>query len=179
MLKMTGGVDFETDEQFRVRFKNGIFRNMAGTFDQFMALALSGENTTKASVIGPLSRYQEYMVVPSSDDTQAATSGDPNGNYDAGGSAWPHKRTTAASDIPYSKSRMPSRTTSQTAPWVVWCSSRTWTTSSTASRSTQPRTRGRHGPGRRLPRPSAQTMPPSGSKVTDRDTVEEVVHVQA
>ena len=100
---MTGGVDFETDDQLRARFKNSIFRNMSGTYDQFMALALSGQNTTKANVIGPISRYQEYMQVPSADDTHMGTSGDPNGNYDNGGTSWAHKRTTAPSSNPYSK----------------------------------------------------------------------------
>ena len=101
---MTGGQDFEDDDALRIRFKNSIFRNMSGTYDQFMALALSGETTTKANVVGPISRYQEYIQVPTVDDTQqATTSTSPNGNWDPATVVYAHKRTSDASTIPYSK----------------------------------------------------------------------------
>src|SRR4051812_20402459 len=34
-VPVTGGVDAETDEQLKVRFKNTVFRNLAGTQDQY------------------------------------------------------------------------------------------------------------------------------------------------
>lgn len=109
---MTGGVDLETDAQLKVRFQNTLFRNMAGTYDQFMALAVAATNVSKANVIGPVSRYQEYVQVPSSNDAgqKTITVSDVNhsyssvvGGYDSAGTTWPHKRTTAASRIPYAQ----------------------------------------------------------------------------
>ena len=68
---IVGGADSESDEALKSRFKaSGPFRNLAGTQDQYLALALS-TFTTKASVIGPVSRYKEYIQVPSVDDTQS------------------------------------------------------------------------------------------------------------
>jgi uncharacterized phage protein gp47/JayE len=68
---IVGGSDSESDEALKSRFKaSGPFRNLAGTQDQYLALALS-TFTTKASVIGPVSKYKEYIQVPSADDTQS------------------------------------------------------------------------------------------------------------
>ena len=100
---MSGGTDPESDDDFRIRFKNTIFRNMAGTNDQFLALAVSQPNVTKAVVVGPISRYQEYVLVPSVDDAAMNTASGDDKNYDPGGTNFTHKRTTAASTIPYSK----------------------------------------------------------------------------
>lgn len=66
----SGGSDSESDAELKVRFKNTVFRNLAGTEDQYLALALSTQFTTKANVIGPISRYQEYMQVPMAADAQ-------------------------------------------------------------------------------------------------------------
>lgn len=84
-----GGRSSESDDEFKLRFKNTVFRNLSGTQDQFLALAVSTAYTTKATVVGPISRYREYIQIPASDDS------------DAGGSAteW----TSALSTIPYSK----------------------------------------------------------------------------
>lgn len=109
---MTGGVDLEDDAALKVRFQNTLFRNMAGTYDQFMALAVAAANVTKANVVGPMSRYQEFVQVPSSNDSAqiTITITDNNhvytpavGGYDQGGGVWPHKRTTTASKIPYAQ----------------------------------------------------------------------------
>jgi uncharacterized phage protein gp47/JayE len=62
----TGGTDPETDAEFRVRFKNTIFRNIAGTKDQYLALAIASRFANKANVIGPQSRYSEFVQVPQS-----------------------------------------------------------------------------------------------------------------
>jgi len=88
----SGGVDQETDDQYKVRFKNTVFRNVSGTTDQYLALAIATPNSTKANVIGPISRYREYIQVPALDDR---TSNDGNGS--------PNEYTTALSTIPFSK----------------------------------------------------------------------------
>lgn len=60
----TGGVDGEDDAAFKLRFKNSIFRNMSGTYDHILALALSAVTVGKANVVGPISRYHEHIQVP-------------------------------------------------------------------------------------------------------------------
>lgn len=54
----------ETDAELRVRFKNTVFRNVAGTKDMYLALAIATKFGRKANVIGPLSRFIEYLQVP-------------------------------------------------------------------------------------------------------------------
>jgi uncharacterized phage protein gp47/JayE len=73
----SGGSEPETDEELRVRFKNTIFRNVAGTRDQFLALATASRFTKKANVIGPMSRFSEYIQIPSglTATTQLGTQG--------------------------------------------------------------------------------------------------------
>lgn len=61
----TGGTAGESDAELRVRFKNTIFRNIAGTQDQYLALAIASRYANKANVIGPVSRFIEYVQVPS------------------------------------------------------------------------------------------------------------------
>jgi uncharacterized phage protein gp47/JayE len=63
ILPTSGGVDPETDAELRIRFKNTIFRNIAGTKDQYLALALVSKYATKGNVLGPVSRYLEYLQV--------------------------------------------------------------------------------------------------------------------
>lgn len=64
----TGGTDQEDDNSLKTRFKNTVFRNLAGTEDQFLALCVATAFSTKANVIGPISKYQEYIQVPVGDD---------------------------------------------------------------------------------------------------------------
>jgi uncharacterized phage protein gp47/JayE len=74
----SGGSDPESDAELRVRFKNTVFRNVAGTRDQFLALATSSRFTKKANVIGPMSRFSEYIQIPDSPftaNTQLGTQG--------------------------------------------------------------------------------------------------------
>jgi uncharacterized phage protein gp47/JayE len=92
------GLDFESDDEFKIRFKNTVFRNMAGTQDQYLALAVATAFTTKANVVGPISRYREYIQVPDVDDTAA----DPDSGI-SGNSATAGEYTSALSTIPYSK----------------------------------------------------------------------------
>jgi uncharacterized phage protein gp47/JayE len=58
-----GGADIESDAELRVRFKNTIFRNIAGTQDQYLALAIASQFANKANVLGPISRFIEYAQV--------------------------------------------------------------------------------------------------------------------
>lgn len=67
----SGGTDAESDAELRVRFKNTVFRNISGTKDQFLALATASRFTKKANVIGPMSRFSEYIQVES--DLTSAT----------------------------------------------------------------------------------------------------------
>lgn len=96
-----GGRDPETDAELKVRFRNTLFRNVAGTEDQYLALAVAGSFTNKAVVIGPISRYREYVQVPQVDDSATYdVNGDGNpesGNGNGG------EYTTALSTIPYSE----------------------------------------------------------------------------
>lgn len=66
-----GGTDQEDDNSLKTRFKNTVFRNLAGTEDQFLALCVATAFSTKANVIGPISKYQEYIQVPVGDDQTA------------------------------------------------------------------------------------------------------------
>jgi uncharacterized phage protein gp47/JayE len=59
----TGGSAQETDAELRLRFKNTVFRNITGTKDQFLALAIASRFANKANVIGPLSRFIEYVQI--------------------------------------------------------------------------------------------------------------------
>ena len=86
----TGGIDQEGDAELKIRFKNTLFRNLAGTQDQYLALAVAGAFTNKANVVGPISRYREYLQVPT-----VADSVEGNGNAD--------EYTTSLSTIPYSE----------------------------------------------------------------------------
>lgn len=63
-LATSNGADAETDAELRVRFKNTIFRNVSGTRDQFLALAIATNFSNQANVIGPISRYIEYVQIP-------------------------------------------------------------------------------------------------------------------
>jgi hypothetical protein len=81
---ITDGLNPEDDNVYKVRFKNTVLRNLAGTEDQYLALAVSTAFTTKANVIGPVSKYQEYVQVPDFDDVgrlgrrRASSCRDPN-----------------------------------------------------------------------------------------------------
>jgi uncharacterized phage protein gp47/JayE len=83
----TGGEDIETDAELRVKFKNTIFRNIAGTQDQYLALAIASQFANKANVLGPISRFIEYAQVA----TDTPTVGD----------------TGIISEVPYSKYTYP------------------------------------------------------------------------
>jgi hypothetical protein len=96
-----GGVDAESDDEYKTRFRNTVFRNLSGTKDQYLALAISTAFSTKANVIGPISRYREYVQVPPVAD---------NASYDVNNDTIPEagggnagEFTTALSTVPYAK----------------------------------------------------------------------------
>jgi len=81
-----GGSGEETDNELKTRFKNTVFRNLAGTESQFLALCVATAFSTKATVIGPISKYQEYVQVPLEDDTASYPFG---GGESYAGYPWP------------------------------------------------------------------------------------------
>jgi hypothetical protein len=109
---ITGGLNLESDDAYKVRFQNTIFRTLAGTVDQYLAIALSTAFSTKANVVGPISKYQEYIQVPDVDDA-----GFLNGTSYANNSILPsgvvipvagtggvqNQWTSSVSSIPYAK----------------------------------------------------------------------------
>jgi len=101
---LVGGLDAENDAAYKTRFQNTFLRNISGTTDMFLALAVAMSGVTKANVVGPMSRYQEYVQVPAARDVALETQA---GGYDDDGTLFPHKRTTAQSTVPYSKYTWP------------------------------------------------------------------------
>jgi uncharacterized phage protein gp47/JayE len=96
-----GGLNDETDNEVKVRFQNTVFRNLAGTRDQYLALAVSTQFSLKANVIGSQSLWREYMQVPAADDASAYDVND-DGIAEVGGGA-AGSYTTAISTLPYAK----------------------------------------------------------------------------
>ncbi|QIG58344.1 baseplate J protein [Gordonia phage Skog] len=64
MLAMTGGVDVETDDELRQRFKDTFLRNIAGTSDWYLGLAYQNMHVSKAVVFGPITKYATQISVP-------------------------------------------------------------------------------------------------------------------
>ncbi len=83
----TGGNEQEDDNSLKTRFKNTVFRNLAGTEDQFLALCVATAYSTKANVVGPVSKYQEYLQVPAKENSKGEpiTEGDDTVSYPYGG----------------------------------------------------------------------------------------------
>lgn len=67
LTSFTGGVDVETDEELRQRFKDTFLRNIVGTADWYISLAYQNKNISKAIVFGPITKYVTQIEVP--DDT--------------------------------------------------------------------------------------------------------------
>lgn len=58
---MSGGVDTEDDATLKARFKNSVFRNLAGTSDYYTAYCLTHQNVSRVLVLGPESRSSELL----------------------------------------------------------------------------------------------------------------------
>ena len=65
LTSLTGGVDTETDDELRQRFKDTFLRNIAGTADWYLGLAFQNTNVSKAIVFGPITKYATQIPVPS------------------------------------------------------------------------------------------------------------------
>lgn len=60
-----GGVDVETDEELRQRFKDTLLRNVIGTEDWYLGLCYQNKNVSKATCFGPIRKYATQIEVPS------------------------------------------------------------------------------------------------------------------
>lgn len=69
LTAMTGGVDVETDDELRQRFKDTFMRNIAGTRDWYIGLAYQNKNVSKATVFGPITKCVTQTTVPASNTT--------------------------------------------------------------------------------------------------------------
>ena len=70
---MTGGVDVETDQALRQRFSDTLLRNIAGTEDWYINMALQNSNVSRAAVYGPVSLFATQITVPTSTLTLPVT----------------------------------------------------------------------------------------------------------
>jgi len=61
---LTGGVDVETDDQLRQRFKDTFLRSVIGTADWYLGLAYQNIKVSKAAVFGPVTKYSTQVVIP-------------------------------------------------------------------------------------------------------------------
>lgn len=68
---LTGGMDQETDNELRERWKKTAFRSMAGTESMYLGLALDDEYVTAAQVIGAAKRRREQVQVKSDGTAQS------------------------------------------------------------------------------------------------------------
>lgn len=60
---LTGGLDSESDEQFRERIRKTIFRNLAGTEDMYEGVALGNPDVSQAEVYGAYRRWTELIEI--------------------------------------------------------------------------------------------------------------------
>lgn len=67
-----GGVDPETDEELRQRFKDTLLRNVIGTEDWYLNLAYQNKHVKKAACFGPIRRYATQIEVPEAGLSQSA-----------------------------------------------------------------------------------------------------------
>lgn len=65
-LATVGGMDLETDEALRGRFRRTFLKNLAGTADFYAGLLLQIISVNRVNVLGPLSRFYEQLQVKDS-----------------------------------------------------------------------------------------------------------------
>ena len=58
---ITGGANMESDPSLRERWKKTVFRNMAGTEQMYLGIALDNENCHQANVVGAAQRNRELL----------------------------------------------------------------------------------------------------------------------
>lgn len=59
----TGGVDVETDDELRQRFKDTFLRSVVGTEDWYLGLAYQNKNVSKAACFGPIRKFGTQLQV--------------------------------------------------------------------------------------------------------------------
>ena len=64
LSSFTGGVDVETDQELRQRFKDTMMRNIAGTTDWYRAICLQNDTVSRVEVFGPTTMYKTQIVAP-------------------------------------------------------------------------------------------------------------------
>ena len=64
LAAMVGGMDPESDDELRTRFKATFLRNIAGTRDFYHGIALQNQNVSRVAVFGPTSLYRTQIVAP-------------------------------------------------------------------------------------------------------------------
>jgi uncharacterized phage protein gp47/JayE len=62
---LTGGANQETDTQLIARWKATVFKNMAGTSQMFLGIALNDQDCTAANVIDGQTRFREQLQISS------------------------------------------------------------------------------------------------------------------
>ena len=82
LQSMIGGVDVESDDELRQRFKDTFMRNVAGTEDWYLGLAYQNNNVSKALCFGPIRKYATQI-------TSARRNADPAGDAADVKYAWP------------------------------------------------------------------------------------------
>ena len=65
-LATYGGTTAETDDELKLRFKNNLFRNIAGIEDQFLALSVANQYTNRAVILKAANKFEEYVQINSS-----------------------------------------------------------------------------------------------------------------
>lgn len=64
LTSFTGGVDVETDQELRQRFKDTMMRNIAGTTDWYRAVCLQNDTVSRVEVFGPTTMYKTQIAAP-------------------------------------------------------------------------------------------------------------------
>lgn len=59
----TGGVNPETDEELRQRFKDTFLRSVAGTEDWYLGLCFQNKEVSKAACFGPIRQYATQIYI--------------------------------------------------------------------------------------------------------------------
>lgn len=70
----TGGTEAESDAQVRARFKRTVFRNLAGTEQMFVGVALEDQDVTQVNVLGASKVHREQIEITSGTATAASLS---------------------------------------------------------------------------------------------------------
>ncbi len=72
----TGGMDVETDDELRQRFKDTFLRNVAGTEDFYLGLCYQNKNISKAACFGPIKKYATQVAAGPGIDLASYTTQD-------------------------------------------------------------------------------------------------------